>query len=88
MADEIVETEEDKIKPVELIVVRGTVVEGKDVKRGDKIKVPAKNKHKGVYPVRWWVANKKAARNKAEFDEFCEAVDLGKQNQTAPGPEK
>ena len=66
--------EEEKF--VELTVVRGTVCGGKDVKRGDKISVPTNKKQNGIYPVRWWVNNKKAARNKAEFEEFCGAVDV------------
>ena len=77
MSDEV-QTEADRIKPVEMIVVRGCVFKGDTVKRGDKIAVPALDKHEGVYPVRWWLNNKKAARNKKEFDEFVEAVDIGK----------
>lgn len=69
---------------IDLVVVRRTKCSGVEVKPGDKIKVPAKFKVKGVYPVRWWRHNKKAALNAAEAKKFAEAVYDGGPNKQDP----
>lgn len=71
-------------KFVELIVVRGTRAADGDVKRGDKIRVPVNRKTDGVYPERWWRANKKAARPE-EFEAFCGAVDVARETRQPAG---
>ncbi len=69
------------------IMFRGRNEEtGKAMKPGDKISVPSHFKVDGIYPVRWWVYNKAAGRNKKEADAFTAIAPAHMREQSKPAP--
>lgn len=55
---------------VDAIVTRPCVYKGQTATLGDTIRVPVRNFHEGVGPLRWWQDGRKAAADEAEAAQF------------------